>query len=93
MGAIVEVHALLSGRVQGVSCRYNVQLLANQFKIAGFVQNLDDGRVEIIAQGDESVILAFLDAVKNLSYPIKIEKIEKAFKPLSRKFEGPFKII
>lgn len=40
-----------SGRVQGVGFRYTVQNLAMQYNIGGYVKNLPDGRVELIAEG------------------------------------------
>ena len=93
MDAIVEIHALLSGTVQGVSCRINVKRIADRFKLSGLVKNLEDGHVEVIAIGEEATLRSFLKEIENLPYPIEIEKIETTFKPLSRKFEGRFEII
>jgi acylphosphatase len=42
---------LVSGRVQGVGFRYLVESEAQRLGIVGFVRNLDDGRVEVHAQG------------------------------------------
>ena len=44
-------HFLVSGRVQGVGFRAFVQSVASQEKLRGWVRNLNDGRVEILAQG------------------------------------------
>jgi acylphosphatase len=42
---------LVSGRVQGVGYRYFVVNQAQTLGIVGFVRNLDDGSVEVHAQG------------------------------------------
>ena len=42
---------LVRGRVQGVGFRYFVQREAVRLGLAGWVRNLDDGRVEVHAQG------------------------------------------
>ncbi len=39
--------------MQGVGFRYTAQRVAAAFAIAGTVQNLDDGRVMLVAEGDE----------------------------------------
>ena len=43
---------LISGRVQGVGFRYHAHEEAKRLKLRGFVRNLEDGRVEIVATGD-----------------------------------------
>jgi acylphosphatase len=42
---------LISGRVQGVGFRYFVQKRSTELGLAGWVKNLDDGRVEVYAAG------------------------------------------
>jgi acylphosphatase len=53
-----EVH--YSGRVQGVGFRYTVRDSAQSFAVTGFVRNLDDGRVHLVAEGEIAEIDAFL---------------------------------
>ena len=47
---------LYSGRVQGVGFRYTARRMAQQHAVTGFVRNLDDGRVELVAEGAPSEI-------------------------------------
>jgi acylphosphatase len=54
---------LYSGQVQGVGFRYTAQALAAGYPVAGYVRNLPSGEVELVAEGEDSVIEAFLAAV------------------------------
>lgn len=48
---MVRSHVLFSGTVQGVGFRYTTQRFARELKITGWVKNLSDGRVEMMAEG------------------------------------------
>ena len=52
------------GRVQGVGFRYTARRIAAGFDVAGYVRNLADGRVELIASGDEEEVDGFLEALR-----------------------------
>ncbi len=54
-----------SGEVQGVGFRYATRDLASRFKVAGFVRNLPDGRVELVAEGTEVEIDRFEAAIES----------------------------
>jgi len=51
------------GRVQGVGFRYSTQAIAARFEVAGFVMNLPDGRVQLVAEGTPRELEAFLDEI------------------------------
>ena len=58
-----RLHAVVKGRVQGVSFRYYTQQRARQLGLVGYVRNQWDGNVEVVAEGskdDLSELLAFL---------------------------------
>ena len=55
---------IFHGRVQGVGFRYTTRRIARGFPVTGFVRNLVDGSVELIACGVPSELQQFLDAVK-----------------------------
>ncbi len=70
------IHALVSGRVQGVGFRYFVQRVAQSMKLTGEVRNRGDGRVELYAEGDETTLNQFLKRVNEgpaLSYVSNVE--------------------
>ena len=47
---------VVRGRVQGVGFRYFVQREAVRLELTGWVRNLDDGRVEVHAQGPAAAL-------------------------------------
>lgn len=51
------------GRVQGVGFRYATRNVALSFNVSGCVQNLRDGRVQIVTEGERSELDAFVTAV------------------------------
>ncbi len=53
-----RVHILVSGLVQGVCFRAATRERANALGLAGFVRNLSDGRVEIVAEGPRAALQA-----------------------------------
>jgi acylphosphatase len=52
-----------SGTVQGVGFRFTAQRLAADFAVAGYVRNLPDGRVELVAEGEADEIDRLLATV------------------------------
>jgi acylphosphatase len=50
---------VVSGRVQGVGFRYFAQDVARREGVTGTIRNLDDGRVEAIAEGEADAVDRF----------------------------------
>jgi len=57
-----EVH--YQGMVQGVGFRYTVRRIAARFGVDGYVRNLPDGRVLLVAEGPLQELDRFLEAVR-----------------------------
>jgi acylphosphatase len=55
---------LYSGHVQGVGFRYAVKSITFGFEVTGCIRNLDDGRVELTAEGAKEELAAFLLAIR-----------------------------
>jgi acylphosphatase len=68
---------LFSGRVQGVGFRVSTRRLARDSKVAGYVRNLPDGRVEMIATAEADAISRLIDRLKGL-YEEGIVGIERS---------------
>ena len=78
------------GRVQGVGFRYSVHRIATGFEIAGWIRNLPDGRVELLAAGESGELAAFLQAIRDseLAAFIRNEAASQTTPPLNlRGFE------
>jgi acylphosphatase len=64
------------GRVQGVGFRYTARRIASGFDVSGYVRNLPDGRVELLASGEPAEVDDFLAALRDseLAGHIEIEQ-------------------
>lgn len=58
-----QAHLYYSGKVQGVGFRFTVQGSAAELGVTGWVRNLRDGRVEVVAQGEEGALKKFLEDI------------------------------
>lgn len=56
---------MISGRVQNVGFRYFTQNAAAREGVAGWVQNLPDGRVEVFVEGDEDAVTRVERAIRS----------------------------
>lgn len=55
-----QIVALASGRVQGVGYRAFCADEAMRLEVTGYARNLPDGRVEVVAEGDEATLRQFV---------------------------------
>jgi len=62
--ALERRRILFSGHVQGVGFRATTSGLARGFEVAGYVRNLTDGRVEVVADGDAAELDRFEAAIR-----------------------------
>ncbi|MEP6603693.1 MAG: acylphosphatase [Spartobacteria bacterium] len=60
---MISLQIFYEGRVQGVGFRWSIRHIAKGFDVKGWVQNLNDGRVEMQVSGEESEARAFIDAI------------------------------
>jgi acylphosphatase len=58
------VHVVYEGRVQGVGFRFTAQRIAADLNVSGWVKNMPDGSVEVVAEGDKKGLDIFLAEVK-----------------------------
>ena len=71
-----QYHLIVSGLVQGVGFRYYTERIALSMQIKGWVRNLPDDTVEIVAQGTESALLAFIQEIKNSPGFSRVDKVK-----------------
>lgn len=53
------------GRVQGVGFRFTCVNLAQDVEVSGFVKNEFDGSVLLVAEGEEDLLMGFLNAIRS----------------------------
>ncbi|MDH5435713.1 MAG: acylphosphatase [Gammaproteobacteria bacterium] len=66
----------ISGRVQGVFFRVSTQMKAHDLDIKGYARNLADGRVEVLACGDDEKIKILEDWLWQGPVHAKVESVE-----------------
>ena len=61
----MEQHEVFfTGQVQGVGFRWTTCRIASRFEVTGFVKNLEDGRVQLVAEGRADELERFVGAVQ-----------------------------
>ena len=71
--------AFFSGRVQGVGFRFTAYRIARRYGLTGFVKNLSNGSVEMLAQGTaENVAACLHDIAESFGSYIRDTKITNA---------------
>lgn len=87
---MADVHhetVFFTGHVQGVGFRYAALQVAKEFEVAGFVQNLPDGRVALEVEGTPRDVAAFIAAVEERMHGL-IRKTERSAAKRAPKFSG-----
>lgn len=84
---LAEVILKIYGDVQGVGFRYSTVRQAQLLTLTGFVRNLPDGSVEILAQGEKENLEKLIAWTKKGPYFAEVEKIEATWKQPEEKFQ------
>jgi acylphosphatase len=77
-----------SGKVQGVGFRYTVREVACGYEVTGYARNLPDGRVELVAEGDEEEAAAFLEAIRASQLGSHIRHADVNWREATGEFNG-----
>lgn len=83
---VLELHGIVWGRVQGVGFRVTARHIALQLGLKGIVKNLDDGNVEIIAQGTREKLEEFIKLIKENFGPGYIVRLDIKFEKPTQLF-------
>ena len=71
-----RLHAFVSGMVQGVGFRYFVLDAANDVSSVGWVRNLLDGRVEVVAEGPRPDLEALLGQLRQGPHAARVDRVD-----------------
>ncbi len=83
----------VSGRVQKVGYRSKVIALARDMGITGWVGNLPDGRVQVVAEGDAAALDRFASALKVKNALIDVYDVEVERQDASGEFKAFSKLV
>ncbi len=83
-----RIHIFVTGRVQGVFFRQSTRVMAVKNNVNGWVRNLDDGRVEIVAEGEESNINSLEDWCKTGPANSRVDEFELSEENSTGEFEN-----
>ena len=83
-----RIHIFVTGRVQGVFFRQSTRVMAIKNNVNGWVCNLDDGRVEIVAEGEKSNINTMVDWCKTGPANSRVDEFELSEENSTDEFEN-----
>jgi acylphosphatase len=74
-----RLHAKISGRVQGVGFRFFTYQVAQEHNLTGWVRNLHDGRVEVLAEGPHQGLNTLLRTLRKGPMSAEVADIDYDF--------------
>jgi acylphosphatase len=78
---------LIDGYVQRVGYRYKVAYIARKYNLKGKIENIKDGGVEIIVEGNKEDIESFVNDIDIKGYPIHVENIDTKYTEVKNEFQ------
>ena len=73
-----SMHIVIRGKVQGVGFRWYARVAARRLELKGWVRNLDDGSVEVAAEGSQERLDMFRRQLTQGPDGARVESIEDA---------------
>jgi acylphosphatase len=77
----------IDGRVQGVGFRYTAQNIAMRYDVLGYVRNLDDGRVQLVMEGDDREMDGVIQSLRQKMNGY-ISRVDSETYPATGEFES-----
>lgn len=75
----LRLHAVVHGRVQGVSYRFFTKQMAETLNLTGYVYNQPDGSVEVVAEGNSEQLERFLAFLYEGSPAAQVELVDYTY--------------
>jgi acylphosphatase len=86
--AAARVELRILGRVQGVFYRASARARARALGLTGYARNLDDGAVEVVAEGDEASLEQFVVWCRAGPPAARVTRVEVARAAATGEFAG-----
>lgn len=80
---MIEMYAVVTGKVQGVRYRTFVQESATELGLVGQVRNLSNGTVEVVAQGLPDTLKEFVEYLNEGSLLAKVDTVSVDWRSVS----------
>lgn len=81
-----RIHLIIEGKVQGVCFRRHTSKVADKLGLKGFVRNLSNGSVEVIAEGNDENIKGLLSFCKKGPDSAKVEDVVLRYRKATGEF-------
>ncbi len=83
-----QVHLNISGFVQGVFFRASTQNIARKLQVSGYVRNLSDESVEIVAEGEEAFLNRLIEWCRKGPPGARVNNVSVSWKDAEKRFDG-----
>jgi acylphosphatase len=83
----IRVRIRVYGRVQGVFFRQSAAIVAEKLGVFGYIQNLEDGSVEAVYEGEEESVKKMVEWTKKGPSTAKVTSYSITYEP----YKGEFK--
>jgi acylphosphatase len=88
IGSWIRVRVRFEGQVQGVGFRYSTVAVAARRVVTGYVANLRDGAVELVAEGTREELEGFLADLRRASVYRYVSAEQRAWSAATGEFPG-----
>ena len=81
-----EIECVISGKVQGVNFRHFVQTKAKGLWVSGYVENMPQQGLKVVAQGSEEKLNALIDHLHKGPFAAKVSNVTVAWREPAEKY-------
>ncbi|MCG2826393.1 MAG: acylphosphatase [Thermoplasmatales archaeon] len=78
----------ITGDVQGAGYRAHIMKTARNAKLVGYAENMLDGTVKVVCEGEKNLIENFVSAIKIKTEIVEVEDIKVEYSDATGKFDG-----
>jgi len=90
---MIRANLYISGKVQHANYRSKVVSLAKKYNVTGNIQNLSNGNVKIIAEGEEKDMERFIKDINIQNTLINVTDLKKEYSTPTGEYEGFYKLV
>ncbi len=84
----MQLHATISGRVQGIGFRFFVVHRASHRRLTGWVRNLTNGDVEVVAEGPQEALSELLVELREGPPGSWVRAVQAQWRPATGQYNG-----